>query len=281
MSTTPNEEEEEVLIHWTDDAIRELVDHGNNKNDDDDDDTEGAFIDPFAVDPHETFDFTFTKNEAVIDIILEGYNADADQVWKSTGLTIWRAAELTCDYLVEHSASLLRNKNRILELGAGLGLCGILAYHLLVLMEEGESEGVAGAEVFLTDGDVEAIVALKHNVSSNTDQQQQSKTKIACKQLLWGKELSETFLQQQNNNEKTDLLIASDIVYSPLVVQPLWETVATLLSEDGQFLFGYCSRRDVKITIEEVLETAKEYGFEWDCVDDRDGVLVYVFQWKK
>jgi predicted nicotinamide N-methyase len=39
------------------------------------------------------------------------------------GLTLWRAAPILCNYLVETAADYIENKY-VLELGAGLGLCG-------------------------------------------------------------------------------------------------------------------------------------------------------------
>jgi hypothetical protein len=68
-------------------------------------------LDPFA-DPHpqETFVFaeqpTTTSDEdpppTVVEIRLDGFKADADQVWQSTGLTLWSAARELSRYLLQH-----------------------------------------------------------------------------------------------------------------------------------------------------------------------------------
>jgi hypothetical protein len=93
------------------------------------------FKDP---DPHETFNFqfessAFSNNEDtdIIDITLDGHKSESDEIWKSTGLTLWKASEYLCNYIVKHKndenldLGLLNSKSnqrkRILELGAGLG----------------------------------------------------------------------------------------------------------------------------------------------------------------
>lgn len=290
MSGTPPEKSATTdEISWTDDAIRDLVDLGDLEQSEDDD----APFDPFRESDDETFVFSFRKPTASstggdaedIRIEIRGYKADADAVWKSTGLTVWRAAELLCEHLVENSDLLVprrrsngtdrRGGTRVLELGAGLGLCGILAHHLMTDY----------GSVVVTDGDTDALVALRDNVETNsreaTTEGGEEGGTISCRQLLWGREHSEQFLRKYGGGEMFDLLVASDIVYSAVVVAPLWESVSTLMSPDGQFLFGYCSRREVPITIDEVLDAASVAGFAHELVADRDDVLVYLFRWKE
>jgi hypothetical protein len=142
---TAEEHGGDAETRWTDAQIRwpdEEIDNSNN-NDDDDSENYGAPIDPFQdPDPFDTFSFRFphpshssssssttssitaageevddnnknNNSNAFIDIALRGYKAESDQIWQSTGLTLWRAAEHLCDYLVNH-VELLQNK-RILE----------------------------------------------------------------------------------------------------------------------------------------------------------------------
>jgi hypothetical protein len=98
-----------------------------------------------------------------------------------------------------------------------------------------------------------------------------------------------------------DVLIASDIVYALVIVEPLWETVRLLLrrrerqrgdeqvdhntnnddADEGQacFLMAY-AKRDVPVTIEIVLEAATKAGFAYKLVDeDPDGIWIYNFWW--
>ena len=132
---------------WTDDRIRWPEDDEKNKRQDNDDDDEEEEEEECPIDifkdqnPHETFEFHYNlikvEEEVVgvvdkkecIDIVLNGYKSDSDEIWKSTGLTIWRAADFLCQYLIEHrndeNLNLTCNDGkRILELGAGLGEFG-------------------------------------------------------------------------------------------------------------------------------------------------------------
>jgi predicted nicotinamide N-methyase len=259
--------EQEKETKWRDDQIR----FSDCEDDDDDDDRslndEEALIDPFAdPDPFQVFSFHFlhTKNGETIDIDLRGYKPDSDQVWKSTGVTLWRASEHLCNYMVEHS-ELFPNK-RVLELGAGLGLNGILAHRL------------GSDHVYVTDGDTDAMKYLRQNVEQN---RLENNMKVSSRQLLWGKDTSLTFLEHCNG-ETFDVLLASDIIYAMVIIPPLWETVQMLLRKPDGVLVMAFARRKVKVSIDYVLTSAEEAGFSYERVDkqDVDGIFVYAFRWK-
>ena len=135
----PTTATEEKDVRWTDAQIRWPEDketgdgaspESNNKNSGDDDDDDENPFDPFAdPNPHEIFSFRFvpkTKkavetepienddddNES-IRLEIHGYKTDSDQVWESTGLTLWKASQYLCDYMVQH-ANKLRGQ-RVLE----------------------------------------------------------------------------------------------------------------------------------------------------------------------
>lgn len=136
----PEEEEvvEEEEVRWTDEEIR----FGDRveKPVDNDENEEEAFFDPFKdPDPFDTFSLQFpyqsmkhsnnNTEENVLDIELRGYKMDLDEIYYSTGLTLWRASEHLCHYLVQHPELITafhkdNNNNpnshskRILELGA-------------------------------------------------------------------------------------------------------------------------------------------------------------------
>jgi Lysine methyltransferase len=59
--------------------------------------------------------------------------------------------------------------------------------------------------VYLTDGDTDALVQLRHNVRHN-----QRSDRIHCQQLLWGTVSATAFAQTYGT---VDVLLASDIVY--------------------------------------------------------------------
>jgi predicted nicotinamide N-methyase len=255
------------------------------------------------------FDFTLPSNnhqdnevdssnnnisKRTLPLKIKGYKTDAEQVWQSTGLTLWRASHYLCEYQIEHYSELFTSNKRVLELGAGLGLNGILAWRLMLLNASAESSNVGtgnGGEVCITDGDIDALVHLRENVERNrpssTDDDDNgdnntkaTSNKVSCHQLIWGQESSQKFLSHIAHNQKYDVLIASDIVYSAVIVEPLWETVSTLLEREGGVFVMAFARRKVPVSIDLVLEKAVESGFGYDLVkeDLEDGIWVYEFR---
>mmetsp|Transcript_16453 Transcript_16453/g.30581 ORF Transcript_16453/g.30581 Transcript_16453/m.30581 type:complete len:283 (-) Transcript_16453:143-991(-) len=163
----------------------------------------------------------------------------------SSGLALWTCSQILSAYLADHP-ELVRDK-RVLELGAGLGLCGIVAHHL------------DADEVLVTDGDVDVLHNLKHNVRVNRKEMQLQHQKhkqrhVACSQLVWGRD--------QDTYNRRPVILATDVFYSPELVDPLWHTVDDLLQQDGVFLLAFCPHN---VSIREVLEKAMELGFTWTC----------------
>jgi predicted nicotinamide N-methyase len=154
------------------------------------------------------------------------------------------------------------------KLGAGLGLCGILASKL------------DAHSVLLTDGDTHTISNLKQNIQKNcpsscaeplqvSKKEEDNINKILCQQLIWGHPEQMQLYEEQ----AYDIIIGSDIIYIEDILIPLWDTVRYLLQpEGGYFLLAY-ARRNVSIDL--VLDIAKQYGFHWDEPSDHEGVYVF------
>ena len=246
---------------------------------------------PRDPDPFVIFSFRFVvpveeaggEEDGFVDIRLRGYKTDADEVWQSTGLTLWRASDYLCRYQMEN-LPLFRNR-RILELGAGLGLNGILAWR--------STASSPDTRVCITDGDSDALVHLRENLIRNRgdDDNDETAGKVSCHQLIWGEQSSEHFLAHVANSRKYDIILASDIIYSAVIVEPLWATVKTLLKgpndskgcqeeDGGVFVMAY-ARREVPVSIELVLRTAIENGFVYELVkgNDEEGIWVYTFRY--
>jgi len=334
-TTDANEEND---IRWTDAQIRwpedEVSPGGtSDQKPPNDDDNETNPFDPFAdPDPQEIFSFRFVtkkksaatepiervtetddenenanenanenKNDS-IRLEIHGYKTESDQVWESTGLTLWKASKYLCDYMVQHADEL--RGQRVLELGAGLGLNGVLAHRLFA------------DSVVITDGDSDAMVELRKNIvvnriqddnnnnnNNNKDASKHPQNALSAAQLIWGLESSNTFLESiaeasssSLSSSQFSIIIASDVIYAAIVIDPLWETVRTLLRKpDGEFWMAFAVRK-VPVTIEFVLQKAREYGFRYELVDkqsDSDGtgdddvegnpetgpVFIYAFRW--
>jgi predicted nicotinamide N-methyase len=299
-------------VIWRDDSIRwegglrddakkktsvsKDAERGNEESSSSDDEQE-FMIDPFAdPDPFELFSFDFRlPDKNTVSIQIRGYKTNADEIWQSTGLTLWRASSYLCEYQIEQYPRLFGSNKRVLELGAGLGLNGILAWKLMSSCGAEKNESGNGnddtddglrkstGEVCITDGDSDALVHLRDNVERNRSlgsNETTTTTIVSCHQLIWGKKSSENFLECISHNEKYNVLLASDIIYSPVIVEPLWETVQTLLTPlHGVFLMAFAKRK-VPVSIDMVLQAAVEKGFEYDLVkeDLEEGIWVYEFR---
>lgn len=238
--------------------------------DDENDDyfTNSMFANP---DPYETFihHFKIPQNNEImkeIDISLVGRRADEAQLLSSTGLTLWRAAPILCNYLITNSELYVKNKT-ILELGAGLGLCSILA-------------AILGAStIILSDGDSISLSNMRDNVERNkhlflNDDNINNNVNIQCLQLRWGINIEEFLLKCNLStfDGLFDVILGSDIIYVETILEPLFLTIDKLLTHNGVFILAY-ARRNVKIDY--VFQTAIKYGFQWTEPTSEEGCFIF------
>ena len=273
--------------------------HNSNNNKDDEKDGEESHEDEeesmeadasnFAIDlfaspeqPYETTDYSFHvagKDEEAIKCTLRHTNPDLTQ--HSTGLALWTGSRVMAEFLVAGTnPSFVRNK-RVLELGAGLGLCGIVAHKL------------GASEVCLTDGDANVLKNLRYNVKANIkaeDNDECSTVTCTCPQLIWDHNI-EQFLDSQQQKQKGsggrryyDLIMAADVAYMSKSIEPLLKTVHKCLEpskstgndgsgndDGGVFLYVYKSYTQDKV--ERFLDIAKSIGFAWTTPSE--GVFLF------
>jgi hypothetical protein len=116
--------EKNIETRWTDDIIRWPDDPPKTTHASEEEEEETGYMDPFKdPDPFQIFPFQFERpqtesghtnnEESHIDLKIRGYKEEADEIWKSTGLTLWRASDYLCEYQVKH-ATLFQGK-RVLE----------------------------------------------------------------------------------------------------------------------------------------------------------------------
>ncbi|CAM9339212.1 unnamed protein product, partial [Hapterophycus canaliculatus] len=105
------------------------------------------------------FSFGEDGDDDQVSIALTGVNPELGQTLASTGLTVWRAAQEMARFMWEHRQWFVGKS--VVELGAGLGLCGVLASKLC-----------ARGTVVITDGGEEftesAMDALRKNLERNS-----------------------------------------------------------------------------------------------------------------
>jgi len=182
--------------------------------------------------PIEVFTSTYSQagREDDIKLVLKGFQGDSDQAMLSSGLTEWDSSDVLCNYLITHNTG--KKERRLLELGSGLGKCGLLAHHLI---QSNNMRTNYKSSVF-TDGDTNVLQLLRNNVVLNTSSDDDN---ISCQQLKWGKREAKTFLLQQND-DKFDLIIGSELIYTNhRSIDPLFDTVYELLDDKGRFILAH------------------------------------------
>uniref|UniRef100_A0A8C7Y0M3 EEF1A lysine methyltransferase 3 n=1 Tax=Oryzias sinensis TaxID=183150 RepID=A0A8C7Y0M3_9TELE len=134
---------------------------------------------------------------------------------------VWEAAVHLCRFLKDQSVNL--KGKRIIELGAGTGLVGILAARL-------------GAEVTLTDLPL-ALPQLQANVSANTLSNGWPSAEPAVLPLSWGED-------HLNFPSDWDLVLGADIIYLPETYPLLLKTLAHLCKSGAVVYLSSKMRRE-------------------------------------
>ncbi|KAL3792528.1 hypothetical protein ACHAWO_008399 [Cyclotella atomus] len=165
-----------------------------------------------------------TQNEG------DGTNA---MVWPS-GIVLAQA--LTCDAAMEYMNHMFNRKSaaessdtsflHCMELGSGLGVCGLALARALKLQN-------IEARILLTDLGETAIELLKENIQRN----QQAFTSddrtvnVEATSLIWGETLP--------NTEKFDVILGSDLLYNTSEsYEPLLQTITQHLHQDGTMVLA-------------------------------------------
>ena len=170
-----------------------------------------------------------------------------------TGQVVWLVSRVTAHYI---AASEIARGRDVLELGAGAGLCGLVASQL-------------ASSVALTDFEPEVLSLLQRNLKHVGSTCASS----AVASLSWGSE--EDLVALPRN--RFSLICGADIVYWQHSIVPLFVTVKAALAEDGVFILGYTER--VSAMTDLLLKAAAEVANLEHCVlpwtwltDAADGV---------
>lgn len=122
----------------------------------------------------------------------------------TTGAAVWSAGERLADVLCSQPE--LVSGKRVVELGCGTGLCGIVAARL------------GASSVLLTDGAEPQLARAARNAASND-----GSAKVGARPLLWGAQLEDEL------RGSFDLVIASDVLYQSAAWRPLAQTATELM----------------------------------------------------
>lgn len=192
-----------------------------------------------------------------VSLSVRGVKQELGKTLDSTGLTIWRAAENLCAWMVENKDYF--EKKKVCELGAGLGLVSILLAKL----------SIAKVPIICTDGDEISINLLEDNLERND-----CEFKVDAKKLFWGKGHDE-FLQKYPN---IDLIVAADVVYEDYHLEALLSTVLAVFKsreEDKapvKFILSYARRH---VPLETIIDAFASNGLQSEIVSgDVEPILI-------
>ena len=208
-----------------------------------------------------------------------------------TGFLIWPEARLLADYFVRERR---REKERevkeereecVVELGCGVGLCGILwallhrtSSHSSSLSLPHSSQSPPSPSpnkihLFLTDGNEDTLQTAEENLllnlPANCEGNMFSKTLL----LLWGSPLPSSLLSLSS---PVKLVFGAGLVYpgqSVSSISSLFLTVRSLfsfsfhspLTSPQSFLLSYLQRSEK--TSFDLLHTAHTHGFQWEKIE--------------
>lgn len=179
---------------------------------------------------------------------------------------LFQAAPRLACYISEPTATkeLIRNKS-VLELGAGLGLCGMVSHHL------------GAKKVVLTDADTITLQQMRQNLEANCpgDTTEHS---ITCRQLIWNNR------SQMKDCGTFDTVLGADVIYTIESLDPLFDTVAYFLGNgtQGETEIETESRRSFvlsrytkygNISDETVLDAARARNLVWNRPSE--GIFVF------
>eukprot|EP00123_Amoebidium_parasiticum_P001561 comp12680_c0_seq1/m.7772 comp12680_c0_seq1/g.7772 ORF comp12680_c0_seq1/g.7772 comp12680_c0_seq1/m.7772 type:complete len:250 (-) comp12680_c0_seq1:15-764(-) len=191
------------------------------------------FIDTHYV-PHE---LTFGAEKLTV-LALNSAATDFDL----TGQVIWGGCQLLGLYMVSNKHVVAGKK--VLELGSGAGVCGLLASTLC-----------GAREVVLTDYKDTVLDLLKTNTQQFPSP---PASPMQVQNLTWGEDV-DIFVSKYGRFE---VLLGADVIYWPAAIVPLLDTAQALLepTADACFYLGYCDR--AAATTCSLMSEAKTRGFD-------------------
>ena len=152
-----------------------------------------------------------------------------------TGQVLWPAAPILAYFLLSDPGTKLIKGRDVIELGAGIGIPGIIA-------------GKYARSVVLTDHNLKVLNILSHNImlnptcatSSGMECSSDTDCNISASLLDW------TSSSPSNLSARFDVAIGADVVYAPGAAADLFATVSAVLSSSSEsiFILAHVSRSD-------------------------------------
>ena len=165
-----------------------------------------------------------------------------------TGLALWPSGKLVSDFL----ACAGGNPSSVIELGCGLGLCGLVSQ--VLMLHSNRTSSCSPCIVVLTDADDETLLA------AQTNSQQYPQT--VCDRLDWCSIHDRDRVKQYHAAEGFDRVVASDVIYEMTAswVPDLFRTAKSFMVVPGGIFILGIQRRTT--SLESVKQVAHEEGLE-------------------
>ncbi|KIP11780.1 hypothetical protein PHLGIDRAFT_63116 [Phlebiopsis gigantea 11061_1 CR5-6] len=169
----------------------------------------------------------------------------------TTGLKTWRASLVLSQYLIFYP-ELVRHK-RILELGSGVGLLGIITATLQM------HEPQAHATIRLTDVNSDVLARCSANLNLECNKSA-SHPAVGTAALDWTDSLSETGIAVVHTllqEIAPDIILGADVVYDPGIIPPLVETLRLALQNGDNVALIALTERNAD-TMTQFIQSASE-----------------------
>lgn len=179
------------------------------------------------------------EEEEAVTVEIRCVPGENRQIERFVPLCVWQGAEEACREMVRnkaHREELFKDRRRIIELGAGTGLCGLVAGKLLP-RRQGDDDALL---LLLTDGDDEAVGYLRESIALN------HLSEVALsRRLRWGHAADvEEALRIATADaaaaacESTpyDLCLATDVIYEEQSIPALLQCASRLLRPETGIL---------------------------------------------
>ena len=165
-----------------------------------------------------------------------------------TGGIVWETSYLLANYLVSFIQQQEKRGGRVLEVGSGCGMLGLIlaatnVYDMVVLTET-----------------TDVLSNLQQNVKANyhTSRSKKRKTIVHTKQLRWDELQSDVDDVLQESS--FDIIVGTDVIFTPILVRPLLQTLR-YMSHDTTIIY-ICVQIRCQESHTLFLNQAKQYNFE-------------------
>mmetsp|Transcript_19810 Transcript_19810/g.21537 ORF Transcript_19810/g.21537 Transcript_19810/m.21537 type:complete len:240 (-) Transcript_19810:890-1609(-) len=196
------------------------------------------------------FMFDASHEKVVFDVNLNnGYQISLKTIGdtpghKQSGQYLWPAAEIAANHFIANWPTL--RSERVLELGAGCGLAGLLISQLPDVKE-----------VVFTDYDYGTLTLIEESIQLNQVHNTNGNSMHQVVDFLeWGNfqfDPAKRICEIPWMNEKFKLIVGTDLIYSKDVVEPLFRTASYFLEQNGKFVLtsSFPLGQDIESLVEE------------------------------